>query len=69
MAFVCGSLCVENEVQLTKIVYMVALDEVNLIEINPFMNFVSQKIAPTFGAGSDTHQKIATTSSFIEDGG
>jgi hypothetical protein len=50
MAYVCGSLCTENEVQLTKIVCMVALDEVNLLVINPSTYFVSQKI----GVGSDT---------------
>jgi len=43
-------------VQLTKIVYMVALDEVDLIEINPPTNFVLQKIATSFGVEM-THTK------------
>jgi hypothetical protein len=54
MAYVCGSLCTENEMQLAKIVCMVALDEVDLLEINPSTYFVLQKIAMTFGVGSDT---------------
>ncbi len=41
MAYVCGSLCTENEVQLAKFFCMVALDEFNLLEINPPTYFVS----------------------------
>jgi hypothetical protein len=37
---------------------MVTLDEVDLIEINPPMDFVSQKIAMTSHAGSNMHQEI-----------
>jgi hypothetical protein len=62
MASICGSPC-------TKIVYTVALDEVNLIEINPPTDFVSQKITITFGVGNDMQEKIATTSSFAKDNG
>ncbi len=41
MASVCGSLCVENEMQLAKIVCIITLDEVNLLEINLPTDFVS----------------------------
>jgi hypothetical protein len=54
MAYVYGSLCIENEMQLAKIVCIVALDEVDLLEINPPTYFVSQKIVMTSGVGSDT---------------
>jgi hypothetical protein len=37
---------------------MVALDAVELVQINPPMNFFLQKIATTSGVGSDMHQKI-----------
>jgi hypothetical protein len=47
MASVCGSLCIENVVQLAKIVCTIALDEIKLFEINPFMDFVLQKIVMT----------------------
>jgi hypothetical protein len=40
MPYVCGSLCTENEMQLAKIVCMVALDEIDLLEINPPTYFV-----------------------------
>jgi len=69
MASVCGSLCVENEMQLAKIVCIITLDEVNLLEINPPTDFVSQKIIMTFGVGSDTHQENQMNSSFAKDGG
>jgi hypothetical protein len=55
MAYVCGSPCTKNEVQLAKIVCIVALDEVDLLEINPCTNFISQKITMIYGVGSDTH--------------
>ncbi len=66
MASVCVSSCIENQVQLAKNVCIVALDEVDLLQINPLIDFVSQKIA-TFDVASDTHQEIATTSNFVED--
>jgi hypothetical protein len=69
MAYVCKSPCIKNEVQLAKIVCMVALDEVDLLEINPFIDFVLQKITMTYGVGNDTHQEITTTSSFAKDDG
>jgi hypothetical protein len=53
MAFVCWSPCIKKKVQLAKIVCTVALDEVNLIEINSLMNFFSQKIVMTSGVGND----------------
>jgi hypothetical protein len=40
MAYVCGSLCTKNEVQLAKMFCMVALDEIDLPEINPPTYFV-----------------------------
>jgi len=67
MAFVCASSCTENQVQLTKIVYIVTLDEVDLLQYNPFMDFVSQKNTMTFDVASDTHQEIATTLGFAKD--
>jgi hypothetical protein len=33
------------------------------------MDFVSQKIAMTFGVGSDMHQEITMTLGFVKDGG
>jgi hypothetical protein len=67
MAFVCASPCTENQVQLAKIVYTVALDEVDLLQFNPFMNFVSQKIVMTSDVASDTHQEITMTLGFAKD--
>jgi hypothetical protein len=69
MASICGSPCVENEVQIAKIVCMVTLDEVDLIKINPPTYFVLQKSAMTFSVGSDLYQEIAIISSFAEDHG
>jgi hypothetical protein len=66
MASVCGSL--KNEMQLAKIVYIVALDEVDLLEINPPANFISQMIT-TFGLGNEMYQEIAMTSCFAKDNG
>jgi hypothetical protein len=53
--------------QLAKIVYMLALDEVELVQINPPKDFVSQMITTTSDIVSDMHQEIATTSSFVKD--
>jgi hypothetical protein len=54
-------------VQLAKIICTVALDEVELLQINPPMDFVSQMITTTFDIASDTHQEITMISSFVED--
>jgi hypothetical protein len=54
-------------VQLAKIVCIVALDEVNLLQINPPTDFVTQKITTNSDIASDMHQEIATTSSFAKD--
>jgi hypothetical protein len=67
MAFVCASPCTENQLQLTKIVYIVALDEVDLFQYNPFMDFVSQKSTMTSNVASDTHQEIAMILGFAKD--
>jgi hypothetical protein len=40
MAFVCASLCVENQVQLVEMVCTIALDEVDLFQFNLPMDFV-----------------------------
>jgi hypothetical protein len=69
MASICGSPCVENEVQKAKIVCMVTLDEVDLIEINPPTYFVSEKSATSSSVGSYLHQEIAMISSFVENHG
>ncbi len=69
MASICGSPCTKNEMQLAKIVCMVTLDEVNLLEINPPIDFVWQKIAMTFGVGSDTHQEIIKNLGFAKNSG
>jgi hypothetical protein len=53
--------------QLAKIVCMVTLDEVDLLQINPPMDFVSQMITPTSDIASDTHQDFVSISSFVED--
>jgi hypothetical protein len=45
---------------------MLALDEVELVQINPPKDFVSQMIT-TFDIANDMHQEIATTSSFVKD--
>ncbi len=42
--------------QLAETICTIALDEVDLLQINPSMNFISQKIATTFSVGSDTYQ-------------
>jgi hypothetical protein len=39
MAFVCVSLCGKNQVQLVEMVCIVALDEVDLLQFNPPMDF------------------------------
>jgi hypothetical protein len=69
MASICGSLCTKNEMQLTKIVCTITMDEVNLLEINLLTDFVLEKIIMTFGVRSDIHQEIATSSGFAKDGG
>jgi hypothetical protein len=55
MTSVCASLCIENQVQLAKIICIVALDEVDLLQINPPIDFVSQMITTTFDIASDRH--------------
>jgi hypothetical protein len=40
MAFVCASLCIENQVQLVEMVCTIALDEVDLLQFNPPTDFV-----------------------------
>jgi hypothetical protein len=48
---------------------MVALDEVDLFQINPPIDFVSQKITMTFGVKSDRYHEIARSLGFAKDSG